>query len=65
MRFMPDIKYVKGTDNVVADALSRRIDLAALHVSSLLASPLIQQLQEQVAEDPEAQSASCTGNSHV
>ncbi len=41
MRFMPEIKYVKGTDNVVADALSRRVDLAATHASSLLSSPFI------------------------
>ena len=35
MRFMPDIKYVKGSDNVVADALSRRADLASLVLTSL------------------------------
>eukprot|EP00884_Botryococcus_braunii_P013586 jgi/Botrbrau1/22228/Bobra.168_1s0059.1 len=35
MRFMPDIKYVKGTDNVGADAWSRRVDFAVIHVSSV------------------------------
>ena len=40
MCFMPDIKYVKGTDNVVADALSRRCDLAAITVLSLSAGTL-------------------------
>jgi len=55
MRFMPDIKYVKGTDNVVADALSRRVDLAALHVSTVLSPLLMTQLKSQVVEDPEAQ----------
>ena len=52
MRFMPDIKYVKGTDNVVADALSRRIDLATIHVSSLLSSSLMQEIAELSAADP-------------
>jgi len=55
MRFMPDIKYVKGTDNVVADALSRRVDLAALHISSVVSPLLMSQVQELVTEDPEAQ----------
>ncbi len=32
--FMPDIRYVKGTGNVVADALSRRVDLAAVQLQS-------------------------------
>jgi hypothetical protein len=32
MRFMPDIRYCKGSDNVVADALSRRVDLMTVRV---------------------------------
>jgi hypothetical protein len=52
MRFMPDIKYVKGSDNVVADALSRRIDLAAMHVSSVSSSPLVQEIALFSAADP-------------
>jgi hypothetical protein len=44
MRFMPDIKYVKGSDNVVADALSRRVDLAAMHISPVVASSLVQEI---------------------
>lgn len=55
MRFMPDIKYVKGTDNVVADALSRRVDLAILHVSSLLSSSLLQELADLSGKDLEGQ----------
>jgi hypothetical protein len=52
MRFMPDIKYVKGSDNVVADALSRRVDLAAMHVSSVVASSLVQDIPILCAADP-------------
>lgn len=52
MRFMPDIKYVKGSDNVVADALSRRVDLASIHVSSLLSSSLMQDISDICASDP-------------
>jgi hypothetical protein len=52
MRFMPDIKYVKGSDNVVADALSRRVDLAAMHVSSIVASSLVQDIPILSAADP-------------
>jgi hypothetical protein len=52
MRFMPDIKYVKGSDNVVADALSRRVDLAAMHVSSVVASSLVQDIPILSAADP-------------
>jgi hypothetical protein len=44
MRFMPDIKYVKGSDNVVADALPRRVDLAAMHVFFVVASSLVQDI---------------------
>jgi hypothetical protein len=49
---MPDIKYVKGSDNVVADALSRRVDLAAMHVSSVVASSLVQDIPILCAADP-------------
>ena len=52
MRFMPDIKYVKGTDNVVADALSRRVDLAVMHVSSVSVSSLLQEIALLCASDP-------------
>ena len=52
MRFMPDIKYVKGSDNIVADALSRRVDLAAMHVSSVVASSLVQEIALLSAVDP-------------
>lgn len=52
MRFMPDIRYVKGTDNVVADALSRRVDLSAVHVSTLLPPPLLQEIAASSAADP-------------
>jgi hypothetical protein len=52
MRFMPDIKYVKGTDNVVEDALSRRVDLAAIHVSYVSVSPLLQDIALLCAIDP-------------
>jgi hypothetical protein len=53
MRFMLDIKYVKGSDNVVADALSRRVDLAAMHVSSVVASSkLVQEIPILSAADP-------------
>jgi hypothetical protein len=52
MRFMPDIHYVKGSDNVVADALSRRVDLAAMHVSSVVASSLVQEISILSAADP-------------
>jgi hypothetical protein len=52
MRFMPVIKYVKGSDNVVADALSRRVDLAAMHVSSVVASSLVQHIPILCAADP-------------
>jgi hypothetical protein len=52
MRFMPDIKYVKGSDNVVADALSRRVDLATIHVSSVSVSPLLQEIALLCAIDP-------------
>ena len=52
MRFMPDVKYVKGCDNVVADALSRRIDLAAMHVSSVSSSALVQEIALFSAADP-------------
>jgi hypothetical protein len=50
MRFMPDIKYVRGSDNVVADALSRRIDLAAMHVSSVSSSSLVQDIASSCAD---------------
>ncbi len=46
MRFMPDIMNVIGTDNVVADALSRRVDLATLHVSSLVSDALLAEINE-------------------
>eukprot|EP00884_Botryococcus_braunii_P000202 jgi/Botrbrau1/10182/Bobra.0121s0025.1 len=52
MRFMPDIKYVKGTDNVVADALSRRVDLAVMHVSSVSVSSLLQEIALLCVSDP-------------
>jgi hypothetical protein len=52
MRFMPDIHYVKGSDNVVADALSRRVDLAAMHVSSVVASSLVHEISMLSAADP-------------
>jgi hypothetical protein len=52
MRFMPDIKYVKGTDNVVAGALSRRVDLAVMHVSSVSVSALLQEIALLCASDP-------------
>jgi hypothetical protein len=52
MRFMPDIRYVRGSDNVVADALSRRIDLAAMHVSSVSSSALVQEIALFSAADP-------------
>eukprot|EP00884_Botryococcus_braunii_P000310 jgi/Botrbrau1/1027/Bobra.0076s0001.1 len=52
MRFMPDIKYVKGTDNVVADALSRRVDLAVMHVSSVAVSSLLQEIALLCVSDP-------------
>eukprot|EP00884_Botryococcus_braunii_P012331 jgi/Botrbrau1/21099/Bobra.0558s0001.1 len=52
MRFMPDIKYVKGTDNVVADALSRRVDLAIMHVSCVSVSSLLQEIALVCATDP-------------
>jgi hypothetical protein len=55
MRFMPDIKYVKGTDNVVADALSRRVDLATLHVSSLVSDALLAEISERYEGDPQVQ----------
>jgi hypothetical protein len=53
MRFMPDIRYVKGTDNVVADALSRRADLATLHVSSLVSDTLLEELSKGYENDPQ------------
>eukprot|EP00884_Botryococcus_braunii_P000288 jgi/Botrbrau1/1025/Bobra.114_1s0061.1 len=49
---MHDIKYVKGTDNVVADALSRRVDLAVMHVSSVSVSSLLQEIALLCASDP-------------
>jgi hypothetical protein len=52
MRFMPDIKYVKGTDNVVADALSRRVDLAVMHVSSVSVSSILQEIALLCISDP-------------
>eukprot|EP00884_Botryococcus_braunii_P012926 jgi/Botrbrau1/21634/Bobra.43_1s0036.1 len=52
MRFMPDIKYVKSTDNVVADALSRRVDLAVMHVSSVAVSSLLQEIALLCVSDP-------------
>ena len=52
MRFMPDIKYVKGTDNVVADALSRRVDLAVMHVSSVSVSSLLPEIALLCVSDP-------------
>jgi hypothetical protein len=52
MRSMPDIHYVKGSDNVVADALSRRVDLAAMHVSSVVASSLVQEIAILSTADP-------------
>jgi hypothetical protein len=52
MRFIPDIKYVKGSDNVVSDALSRRVDLAAIHVSSVSVSSLLQEIVLLCAADP-------------
>ena len=53
MRFMSDIKYIKGADNVVAYALSRRADLAALTVSTL-SSTLLQDVKLACVEDPVA-----------
>jgi hypothetical protein len=52
MRFMPDIKYVKGTVNVVADALSRRVDLAVMHVSSVSVSSLLPEIALLCVSDP-------------
>eukprot|EP00884_Botryococcus_braunii_P008717 jgi/Botrbrau1/17847/Bobra.0127s0087.1 len=52
MRFMPDIKYVKLSDNVVADALSRRVDLAVMHISAVAASSLIQEIALLCVSDP-------------
>jgi hypothetical protein len=52
MRFMPDIKYVKGSDNVVADALSRRADLASLVLTSLLPSALLVEVRDTCIKDP-------------
>jgi hypothetical protein len=52
MLFMPDIKYVKGSVNVVANALSRRVDLAALHYSSGVASSVAQEIAILCAADP-------------
>ncbi len=40
MRFTPDIKYVNGTDNVVADALHRRVNLDSLGFYPFLLCPL-------------------------
>lgn len=40
MEFMPDICYMKGSDNVVADALSRRVDLLAAHTHALFSPDL-------------------------
>ncbi len=54
MCFMPDIKYVKGTDTVVADALSRRVDLASLVLTTLLPSALLLEIQTACTEDPES-----------
>jgi hypothetical protein len=54
MRFMPDIKYVKGSDNVVADALSRRADLAAFTISTV-SSSLLQAVKLANVDDPTAQ----------
>ena len=51
---MPDIKYVKGTDNVVADALSRRCDLAAIRVLSV-SSDTLGDIREGTSKDPDAQ----------
>jgi hypothetical protein len=50
MCFMPDIKYIKGTDNVVADALSRRADLAALTVLGL-ALGILEGMREGTSKD--------------
>ncbi len=52
MEFMPDIRYVKGIDNVVADALSRRVDLAATHLQSGLSSNLLVRIAASYAADP-------------
>jgi hypothetical protein len=54
MHFMFDIKYIKGSDNVVADALSRRAYLAALTVSSL-SSTVLQEIKSACTKDPIAQ----------
>jgi hypothetical protein len=51
MEFMPDIRYVKGTDNVVADALSRRVDLAAVQLQSGLSSNLLVRVAASYASD--------------
>jgi hypothetical protein len=53
MRFMPDIRYIKGIDNVVADALSRRAELATLHVSSLVSDTLLEELSKDYENDPQ------------
>ncbi len=54
MWFIPDIKYVEGTD-VVADALNRRIDLATLHVSSVVSDALLAEISKGCAGDPKSE----------
>lgn len=51
-RLLADIKYVKGTDNVVVDTLSKRGYVAATQVSSLLSSALMQEIASTCATDP-------------
>jgi hypothetical protein len=64
MEFMPDIRYVKGPDNVVADALSRRADLVALQTQALFSPQLHARIAAACVDDPDCASLLAKGTLH-
>lgn len=64
MEFMPDIRYIPGSQNVVADALSRRADLHAVFVAPQFGADLLAEIREGYNADPRVQSFLHDGSLH-